>query len=80
MLHLDIYLQQQQQKCFYMVRDSCLFFPSLVLLREMQLGFDADSFKQKAAEIMRGERVRKVWICILKKEKKGLGSPKASSL
>lgn len=38
------------------VRGSCIFFAYSLLLREMQLAFDVDDFKQSIAKIMeRGE-------------------------
>lgn len=48
--------KKKKKKHLNIVRGSCLFFAYSSLLREMQLAFDADDFKQSIAKIMkRGE-------------------------
>lgn len=49
-------MAKKKKKHLNIVRGSCLFFAYSSLLREMQLAFDADDFKQSIAKIMkRGE-------------------------
>lgn len=71
----SIYGKKKKKKHLNIVRGSCLFFAYSSLLREMQLAFDADDFKQSIAKIMkRGECEKR-----FKKKKKGLRNPKCFS-